>query len=162
MQKSAIKARDHSFLCGKFSQSHRVNYLARRDIQVTFFLDLFFCFEKYCFQQGKGATLWKVITITFPICFSREQKNVGTCCMCKTERCQNWNMTSTSDKEGSYCEGSVRRKKGASPPSADGSFIVMAAGGRTGPKAETRDHKKGWRHGWTLTHVPQWRGILLT
>lgn len=55
---------------------------------------------------------------------------------------------------------SSERERKTRVPAADGSFIVMAGGGEH--QRETRDHKKGWRHGWTVTHVPQRRGILLS
>lgn len=43
-------------------------------------------------------------------------------------------------------------------PQQMGALTLWPQGDRA--KEETRDHKKGWRHGWTVTHVPLRWGFL--
>lgn len=54
-----------------------------------------------------------------------------------------WGISSERDKPGS--------------PQQMGALSWPPQGGKS-PRREKRDHKKGWRHGWTVTHVPLWRG----
>lgn len=128
-------------------------------------LELFFCaLKNTVFSRGtraQRAKLWKEMTIIYPIHFFGEQKNLRTCHKCKTERCQKWNGIGISDKGETLVGDQFREgERKTRVPTADGSFIVMA-GGEAGQR-ETRNHKKGWRHGWAVTHVPLRRGILLT
>lgn len=108
-------------------------------------LEKFFCcLKKILFHQGRRvqrARLWKETTITFPTHFCREQKNFGTCRMCITERCQNWNAIGAPDKGEAAMRDRFRERR-AGLPTADGRFIVNA-GGEGSPRREEWDHKKG-------------------
>ncbi len=163
------------FLQGKFSiapfvmnyrsaEGSIIQLLVRINTLIHSFTTVFLLFLKNTvFTRGtraKRAKLWKETTIIFPIHFFGEQKNLRTCHKCKTERCQKRNAISRSDK-GETAVGDRFRQTQTRVPRADGGFIVMAAG-RESQRGETRDHKKGWRHGWALTHVPLRRGILFT
>lgn len=108
-------------------------------------LEMFFCsLKNTVFTRGtraQRAKLWKEMTIVFPIHFFLEQKNLCTCCKCKTERCQKWNAIGISDKG----ETAVRdhfRERNTLLPVADGSFIVMAGGGWDPKKRDARPQKR--------------------
>lgn len=125
---------------------------------------MFPCSLKYTvFTRGtraQRAKLWKETTIIFPTHFFSAQKNLCTCCKCKTMRCQKWNEIGRSDKRGKLLW--AIGLEGERPGSPQQMELYRYGRGAETQRREMRDHKKGWRRGWTVTHAPPERVISLT
>lgn len=127
----------------RWSKGSLIQFLLGINTLMNSFRNVFLLFKKN-FTKGirvQRAKLWKEMTIIFPIHFYREQKNFGICRMCITERCQNWNVIGTSDKGEAAMRDQFRERQ-ARVSTADGRFIVTAAGGKEPEKGETRPQKR--------------------
>lgn len=129
------------------------------------FRTVFLLFKKYCFHHedkgAEGKALEKDdyhVSNTFllrteePSYLSRSVKQRGV----KSE------TRSAYLTKGKLLWGISSETERPASPQQMGALSLLPEGERAKEERETRDHKKGWRHGWTVTHVPLRRGILLT
>lgn len=140
-----------------------IQLLVRINTLMHSFRPVFLLFKKYCFHQGdkgaEGKALERDERSYFQYISSENRRTFVPVASVKQRGVKSEMRSACLTKGKLLWRISSERKTRVS--TADGSFIVMARGGES-QRREMRDHKKGWRHGWTVTHLPLWRGILLT